>query len=381
LGDKLKLAIVHDWLPGMGGAEMVLECIHESFPDAPIYTTICNYDNLSKKLRSANIITSHLQNNRGKNINHRNLFPFMPAALEHFCLKEFDVVISSSSSVGKCVITSPETLHICYCNSPMRYGWEFMREYIGPLSGKRVFINKVKAYLMSITRVWDYASAARVDIYVANSFNVAKRIKKHYRRDDVFVIYPPIREGWFELSNVDGEFYLCVSRLQEYKHVDIAVRACSEMSLPLVVIGDGPERKNLEKIAGPSVKFLGYASDEVVKEHYSHCKALLFPGEEDFGLTPLEAMASGRPVIAYGKGGATETVIDGKTGNVFSEQNTKSLSLAIKKFDVSRFDKLSLQEYALKFGESIFRERLIRFVLEQYELFVLKSLDGISIFK
>jgi glycosyltransferase involved in cell wall biosynthesis len=379
--DNFKLAIVHDWLPYMAGAERVLESMHETFPEAPIYTTFFNKDRLSKKLKSANIIPTHLHKT-GKTItNYRNLFPFMPVAMEHFRLTGYDIVLSCSSSVAKCVITSPDTMHICYCNSPMRYGWEFMRDYIGPLSGKGALKSKAKAYLMSVARVWDFASSARVDVFVANSVNVAKRIRKHYRRDDVFVIHPPIREDWFEASDVDGGFYLCVSRLQEYKRVDIAVRACSEMALPLVVIGDGPERKNIESVAGPSVKFLGHTSDETVREHYSRCKALLFPGEEDFGLTPLEAMASGRPVIAYGKGGALETVVDGKTGILFGEQTTESLSKAIRTFESAKFDKKVLRDHALEFGESVFQDRLRRFVSEQHELFGQRILEDISVFK
>ncbi|MGX6445623.1 glycosyltransferase [Neobacillus sp. K501] len=372
----MKVAIVHDWLPFMGGAENVLGNLHEVFPDAPIYTSICNKNKIDGPLKEARIITSHLQK-RGKEIkNHRLLFPFMPTALEHFNLNDFDIVISSSSAVGKSVITNPDTLHICYCNTPMRYGWEFMHDYIGPLTGKGAFKHKIMAYLMTFMRVWDYSNSARVDVYVANSVNVAKRIKKHYRRDS-YVIHPPVRCDMFNLSTTDEDYFLCVSRLQEYKRIDIAVEACTKLNLPLVVIGDGPQRKMLEKIAGPTVKFLGRVSDEVIREHYSKCRAFLFPGEEDYGITPLEAQASGRPVIAFAKGGALETVIDGETGIFFPEQNVESLIDAIRKFETIDFIKEDLREHAHKFDQSIFKKTIKEFVEEQYELFQGRKTDGI----
>lgn len=363
----------------MGGAENVLINISEVFPEAPIYTSICNKDKLTSKLKDANIIPTHLQKS-GKEIrNHRNLFPFMPTAMEHIDLKGYDVVLSSSSSVAKSVITSPDTLHICYCNTPMRYAWEFMHDYIGPLRGRGSFKSKMKAYFMTFMRVWDYSSSARVDVFIGNSINVAKRIKKHYRRDEVYVLHPPVRCDLFNIGNEDGDFYLCVSRLQEYKRIDVAVEACTKMNLPLIVIGDGPEREKLEKMAGPTVKFLGRVSDEIIKEYYSKCKALLFPGEEDYGITPLEAQASGRPVIAYGKGGVLETVINNETGLFFYEQNADSLVRAIEKFDEIDFCKKSSRNHALEFDESIFKEKLKRFVNEQYEKYNKSKMDGISL--
>ncbi|MDE7309259.1 MAG: glycosyltransferase [Lachnospiraceae bacterium] len=376
----MKIAIVHDWLPFMGGAENVVTNMMEVFPEAVLYTSICNKDRLTGKLKETEIVTTHLQKKKKEIINHRKLFPFMPTAMESIDLTSYDIVISSSSSVAKSVITGPDTLHICYCHTPMRYGWEFMHNYIGELSGKGRFKNKLKSYFMSFMRVWDYASSARVDVYVANSVNVAKRIKKHYRRD-AYVIHPPVRGNIFQISNENGDFYLCVSRLQEYKRVDIAVEACTKLNVPLVVIGDGPEQPKLKKMAGSCVKFLGRVSDDVIREHYGKCKAFLFPGEEDYGITPLEAQASGRPVIAYGKGGVLETVIDGETGVFFKEQTVESMIEAIKKAEKIEFQKKKLREHAMEFDEEVFRNRLKRFVEEQYKKFEKKETEGIEVYR
>ncbi len=376
----MKIAIVHDWLSFMGGAENVVTNMMEVFPEAVLYTSICNKDRLTGKLKETEIVTTHLQKKKKEIINHRKLFPFMPTAMESIDLTSYDIVISSSSSVAKSVITGPDTLHICYCHTPMRYGWEFMHNYIGELSGKGRFKNKLKSYFMSFMRVWDYASSARVDVYVANSVNVAKRIKKHYRRD-AYVIHPPVRGNIFQISNENGDFYLCVSRLQEYKRVDIAVEACTKLNVPLVVIGDGPEQQKLKKMAGSCVKFLGRVSDDVIREHYGKCKAFLFPGEEDYGITPLEAQASGRPVIAYGKGGVLETVIDGETGVFFKEQTVESMIEAIKKAEKIEFQKKKLREHAMEFDEEVFRNRLKRFVEEQYKKFEKKETEGIEVYR
>ena len=220
-------------------------------------------------------------------------------------------------------------MHICYCHSPMRYGWEFSHEYAGKMAGKGGLKSKVLSYFLTGVRLWDNCSADRVDYFVANSENVARRIWKHYRRESV-VIHPPVRCKLFTPVDEDGDFYLIVSRLQEYKRIDLAIEAFNKNGLPLVIIGDGPDREKLEKMANQNIKFLGRESDEVIKDHYARCKAFIFPGEEDFGITPLEAQASGRPVIAYGKGGALETVVDGITGVFFKSQTEKDLNNAIE---------------------------------------------------
>ena len=360
----MKIALVHDWLPFMGGAERVLSNFVELYPEAPIYTTICNYSKMDEPLKSANIITSHLQKKKECS-NHRKLFPFMPTAIESFDLNEFDMVLSSSSSVAKAVISHPDAVHICYCHSPMRYAWEFSHEYAGKMSGKGKLVQKLLNYFLTFMRIWDYSSAARVDYFIANSDNVAKRIKKHYRRDSV-VIHPPVRCKLFNIAEEDGDYFLCVSRLQEYKRVDIAIEACNRLGVKLKVVGDGPEFKKYKSMAGSNVELLGRVPDEEVKELYAKCKAFLFPGEEDFGITPLEAMASGRPVIAYGKGGALETVVDGKTGLFFKEQTVESMMEALKKFETMSFDKKVLRKHAEGFDEEVFKAKIQAFVNEKY---------------
>ena len=361
----MKLALVHDWIPFIGGAERVLINFLELYEKAPIYTSVCNEDKLEGKLKDAQIITSFLQKKKGGKNNHRKLFPFMPAVFESFDLNKYDVVLSQSTSCAKGVITNPDTMHICYCNSPMRYGWEFYYEYTYNMKGLKKSLIK---YFMSFMRVWDNVSSDRVDYFIANSENVAKRIWKHYRRESV-VIHPPVRCSLFNIGDVDVESYLMVSRLQEYKRIDLAVEAFNELGLPLIIIGDGPMRKKLEAMARGNIIFLGRQSDEVIKEHYSKCRAFIFPGEEDFGITPLEAQASGRPVIAYGKGGALETVIDGKTGVFFKEQTIESIKSALKVFENMTFDKKTIREHAEKFDEAIFKNKIENYINDRYDEF------------
>lgn len=364
----MKIALIHDWLPFMGGAERVLTNFLELYPEAPIYTTICNRENLDFPLKDANIKVSYLQKGKKEIKNHRNLFPFMPTAIESFDLNEYDVVLSSSSSVAKAVITKPDTMHVCYCHSPMRYGWEFSHEYAEKMSGKKGIKSKILSYFLTGIRIWDNVSADRVDYFIANSENVAKRIWKHYRRESV-VIHPPVRCSLFDICDVDEEYFLIVSRLQEYKRIDLAVEAFNKLGLPLIIIGDGPERKKLEKLAKDNIKFLGRESDEVIKQYYAKCKALIFPGEEDFGITPLEAQASGRPVIAYGKGGALETVKDGETGLFFKDQKVESIIECIKKFNNMKFDKRIIRQNAERFDEEIFKMKIFKFIIDKNKEF------------
>ena len=366
--NDMKVALVHDWLPFMGGAERVLSNFVELYPDAPIYTILCNKSKMEGNLREANIITSHLQKNNKEIKNHRKLFPFMMTAIESFDLNEYDIVLSDSSCVAKGAITSPNTMHICYCHSPMRYGWEFSYEYAGKMAGKGGIKSKLLNYFLTCVRLWDNASSDRVDYFIANSENVAKRIWKHYRRESV-VIHPPVRCNLFNISDIDEDYFLIVSRLQEYKRIDIAIEAFNELGLPLVIIGDGPDREKLEAMANENIKFLGRESDEVIKEHYARCRAFLFTGEEDFGITPLEAMASGRPVIAYRKGGALETIIENETGVFFDKQNAEELIKGILRFEKMEFDKNFIRRHAEKFDESIFKEKINEFIKIKYNEF------------
>lgn len=356
----MKIAIAHDWLTNMGGAEKVIINFTELYPEAPVYTTVYNGDNLDPSLQNINVKTTFLQKIKGANKKHQSLLPLMPMAWEQLDFNGYDVVLSSSSSCAKGLITSPDTMHVCYCHTPMRYAWEFYNEYmerekIGFLKRKLIPI------IMNYIRIWDVISANRVDYFVANSENVAKRIRKHYRREAV-VIHPPVRASYFNISDVDEDYFVIVSRLVPYKRVDLAVEAFNELGLPLVVIGGGPQEEYLKSIAKDNVKILGRQSDEVIKEHYANCRAFIFPGEEDFGITPLEAQASGRPVIAFGKGGALETVVEGKTGVFFANQTKEDLKQAVEKFQMMTFDKQEIRKHALKFDEEVFKKKIEDFV-------------------
>jgi len=354
----MKLAIVHDWLTNMGGAEQVIINFKEIYREAPIYTTFYNPDNLDEKLKNLDVKTSFLQGKKMV-INHKKYFPFMPIAFRLFNLKEYDVVLSSSSSCAKGV-KAPKGIHICYCHTPMRYAWGKKEEYIKNMG-------RIKRTLVSIflffMRKWDKWSSKRVDYFIANSTSIAQRIKECYGRESV-VINPPVRCNLFNISETDGDYYFIVSRLVTYKRFDLAVNACKELGKKLVIIGDGPERENLEKIAknDSNIVFLGRQPDEVVKKYMQECKALLFPGEEDFGIVPVETQACGRPVIAFEKGGALDTVIDGKTGLFFKEQTVESLKDAIIRFENMQFDKDKIREHALNFDEAIFKRRIQDYV-------------------
>lgn len=295
----------------------------------------------------------------------------MPMAFESFNLNDYDVVISSSSSCAKGVITRPDTMHICYCHTPTRYVWEFYYDYIenmDSIGAKGKLKKALVKYFMNYMRIWDFNASNRVDYFIANSQYVASRIWKHYKREST-VIYPPVDVDKFTPIDVDEDYFLCMSRLVPYKRVDLAVQAFNELGLPLVVIGGGSELEKIKVMAKDNVKVMGRQPDEVVKEYYAKCRAFIFPGEEDFGITPVEAQACGRPVIAYGKGGALETVVDGKTGLFFEEQTVESLKDAILRFQKMKFDKKEIRKHAEEFSVEIFENKIKSFVEEKYEEF------------
>lgn len=357
----MKLAIVHDWLTNMGGAEQVIINFKDIYKDAPIYTTFYNPNNLDDKLKNLDVKTSFLQ---GKKMvtNHKKYFPFMPIAFSLFNLKKYDIVLSSSSCCAKNAKNS-KGIHICYCHTPMRYAWGKKEEYVKSMNPiKKIMVNSFLFFM----RKWDKWSSRRVDYFIANSTTVKDRIKECYNRDSV-VINPPVRCNLFNISNIDGDYYFVVSRLVPYKRFDLAVKACSELGKKLIVIGDGTEKEELMKMANGNVTFLGRQPDDVVQKYMAECKALLFPGEEDFGITPVEAMACGRPVICYGKGGVLDTVIDGETGVYFEEQTVESIKDAILKFEKKKFNKEKIRKRALEFGESIFQKKISKYVEEKYK--------------
>ncbi len=357
----MKVALVHDYLNQMGGAERVVLAFHEIFPDAPIYTSIYDPKRVDAAFREMDIRTSFMQKLPLVKKHHQPFLPFYPFAMERLDLRGYDLVLSSSSAFGKGVITRPETMHICYCHTPMRWCWNYdeyvEREQLGRIS------RSILPFLITGLRVWDQASAMRVDHFIANSPVVAERIQKYYRRDAV-VIPPPVDVSRFafEPERQPQDYFLIVSRFMPYKHIDLAIEACNRLQLPLVIIGSGRDEKRLKSIAGPTIHFMGRLSDAEVLHYYTHCRALILPGEEDFGITPLEAQASGRPVIAYGAGGALASVIDEVTGTFFHEQTVESLAAALASFDERKYDPQTIRNHALEFDVTRFYRRILQFI-------------------
>jgi glycosyltransferase involved in cell wall biosynthesis len=354
-----KVALVHDYFIQMGGAEKVAEEMHKLFPDAPMFTTVDTRAEVPAGLRKAEVHTSFMQNLPGIKKNFRQYFPVYPLAVESLDLKDYDLILSSTSGYAKGVRKRRGAIHVCYCHTPMRWAWRYedyaAREEFGTV--KRLILPPILAGL----RRWDLRAARQPDFYIVNSRNVAQRVKEIYGRDSV-VIPPPIDVKRFLSDEPDEDFYLVLSRLISYKKLDLAIEACKKMGRRLIVIGDGPDRKRLEQLAGKQTEFLGFQPDSVVTRYASRCRALLFPGEEDFGMVPLEINASGRPVIAYGAGGALETVVEGKTGMFFKEQTAESLASAIEDFESRAWNRQIMRKHAEKFETSVFTGRVMKFL-------------------
>jgi glycosyltransferase involved in cell wall biosynthesis len=353
----MKVAIVHDYLNQRGGAERVLECFIDLFPNAPIYTIISDLSIMPDKIRNADVRHSFIQSIPFSKKHYKKLIKWFPLAVEQFDLREYDVVLSSSSAFAKGVITNPNQLHICYCYTPMRYVWDLYHQYINEDVTNPIFKFLLPQVLHHI-RIWDQVSAQRVDHYIADSNSIANRINKYYRRE-ASVIYPPVNLDRFSIPQESEDFFLIVSRLIPYKRVDLAIQACNDLKLPLVIIGDGYDRSRLEAMAGPTVRMLGYQDDTTTTEYYRRCRAFILPGEEDFGITPLEAQACGKPVIAYGKGGALETVVDGSTGLFFNGSSVDSLKDALSRFNPNSFDPHRCRQQAMKFSEEGFKTQIL----------------------
>jgi glycosyltransferase involved in cell wall biosynthesis len=357
----MKVALVHDYLNQMGGAERVVLALHELFPDAPLYTSIYDPRRVDAAFRSMDIRTTFMQKLPLVKKHHQPFLPLYPFAMERLDLRGYDLVLSSSSAFGKGVITRPGTMHICYCHTPMRWCWNYdeyvEREHLGRLT------RTVLPFFITNLRVWDQTTSMRVDHFIANSPVVAERIQKYYRRDAV-VIPPPIEASRFHFDPTaqPEEYFLVVSRFMPYKRIDLAIEACNQLGLPLLISGSGRDEQRLRKLAGPTIRFLGRLSDEEVLDYYARCRALILPGEEDFGITPLEAQASGRPVIAYGAGGALASVIDGVTGVFFREQTVASLAATLATFDEARFDARAIRNHALEFDKPRFHRRILQFI-------------------
>jgi glycosyltransferase involved in cell wall biosynthesis len=360
----MNIALVHDDLVQSGGAERVVALFHKIWPQAPLYTSIYDRRTTLRDFDDAEVRTSFLQRTPLSSRRlHKLALPLFPAAFEGMDFTGYDLILSSSSRFAKGVITGPRTCHVCYCYTPPRFAWR-PQDYFGRMrAGSLIWL--LMWPLLSRLRRWDLESAAGVDYYIAISHNVARRIRKFYRRDSA-VIHPPVDTDRYRPAAPDqiGDYFLVVSRLVGYKRVDLAVEACNRLGLPLKVIGGGPEERTLRRKAGPTVEFLGHLPDAEVVGHYARCRALIFAGEEDFGLTPLEAMASGRPVVAFGAGGALETVIEGRTGLFFGEQTVDSLAGALQSLDGFTFEPDELRAHALRFDTAVFREQITRFIDE-----------------
>lgn len=360
----MKLAIIHDYLNQYGGAERVLEKLHQLYPDAPIYTSIYDAETLPASYRTWDIRTSFMQRLPGVMRHHQSYLPFYPMAFEGFDLREYDVVLSNSSAWCKGVITPPTTLHLCYCLTPMRWVWNY-QEYVQRERFGRP-IRMVLPAMMNWLRLWDRVTADGVDEFATISRAVAARVAKYYRRDSA-VIYPPVNTLAYQPADSHDDYFLVVSRLIPYKRIDVVVEAFNKLGFPLVIIGDGRDRRALAAKAGPNIRFLGMIPDAEVKRYYARCKAFLFPGEEDFGITPVEAQASGRPVIAYAGGGALDTVIDGVTGKLFRPQTPEGLVEAVGSFDENAYDPTVIRQNAERFSMENFNRMLVQFVQRHAE--------------
>lgn len=358
----MNLAIAADWLPTLGGAERVIGAFHDIWPDAPIFTTVARHGSLGT-LDEADIRTSPLQRWFRMTGKHQPLLPFMPRAVEEFDLRPYDVVLSSSHAVGKGVIVQPSAMHVCYCHTPVRYAWEMEEQYIEDFGIPRPLRPHVRAFLSRLRR-WDLTTAKRVDRFIANSRTVQERIKRIYNRDSI-VIHPPAQDRFFEGSVANpqpSKPFLAFGRLVPYKRFDLLIQAANTLKFPLVIAGTGQDEDRLKRMAGSTVSFRGYVEPDDVADMYKSSRALLYPQLEDAGVIPLEAQACGLPVIAYGNGGALDTVRDGETGVFFDEQSAESLAKAMHTFGQWSYDPERLRTHAREFKESTFAEKIKTFV-------------------
>ena len=358
----MKVAIVHDWLNQRGGAEVVLEALVQMVPQAPIYTSMYWSEAMPPAYRSWDIRTSFVDTLPFAKRHHQPFLPLYPLAFESFDFTGYDLVISNKSGFCHGVITSPDTLHICYCLTPTRFLWD----YHGYARRERLtrFARLALPPFLSYLRLWDRAAADRVDHFVAISRTVQRRIAKYYRRDSV-VIYPPVDTSKFAPSGSHDDYFLVVSRLIPYKRIDLAVRAFNELGLPLVIIGDGRDRDSLRALAQSNIEFLGRVPDKEIGDYFARCRAFILPGQEDFCIAPVEAQAAGRPVIAYAAGGALDTVREGVTGAFFREQTPEALIEVIKEFDETDYDPTVIRRHAERFDKRVFQERLAGLVEEK----------------
>jgi len=362
--NTIKVALVHDHLAQDGGAEKVLKVLADIFPNAPIYTLLYEKEQVNKYFKGREIKTSIIQRLPGGVKHYQWYMPFMPMAVEFFDLRDFDVVISDASAFAKGVITRPETLHICYCHTPTRYLWDYTHQYINELLYNKYF-KKIISLVLNKIRIWDYVAAQRVDFFIANSQTVQKRIEKYYRRKSE-VIYPPVELRKFSIGQNKREGYFLIGgRLAPYKRMDLVIEAFKEMpDKKLKIFGSGVDEERLRMIKGEcdNIEFLGRVSEDEKAALYQKAEAFINPQEEDFGITMIEAMASGTPVIAFKKGGATETVLEGKTGLFFEKQTKDDIMTAVQGFKRENFNPSYIRESVERFSEENFRQAILGFI-------------------
>ncbi|MBI5020065.1 MAG: glycosyltransferase [Ignavibacteriales bacterium] len=365
------IAIVHDWLVSMRGGEKVLEVLCELFPDATLFTLVHDKRKCSPAIERMNIKTSFLQKLPSSTKKYQYYLPLFPTAIEQFDLSDFDLVISSSHAAAKGVRVNKRSLHICYCYTPMRYIWDQYEQYFG--KGRASLITRVAMkFSLNYLRRWDVASSRRVDEFIGISNAIRERISRIYNRDAA-VIFPPVDIDRYSISKQDGGYYLIVSALVPYKMVDLAVEAFNKLGERLIIIGTGNQEQRLRAIAKKNVEFLGWANDDTVKKYYEGCRALIFPGEEDFGIVPVEAMACGKPVIAFKKGGALDTMIDGVTGLFFNDPTSESLARCVGELSKRNFDQYKIREHSLQFERKIFKKAIGQFIETKWEEHIKKS--------
>jgi glycosyltransferase involved in cell wall biosynthesis len=373
----MKVVLIHDHLAQDGGAEKVLKVFAEMFPEAPIFTLLSEKDNINKYYKGRKIDTSIIQKLPGGVKHYQWYMPFMPMAVEFFDLSKFDLVLSDSASFAKGVITRPETLHIDYCHTPTRYLWSDTHSYINELKYNKWF-KKIISLVLNYIRLWDRLAADRVDTFIANSEIVKKRIEKYYHRDSV-VIYPPVDVETFNISPelIDEKlkaenYFLCGCRLAPYKRVDVVIEAFKKIpEKKIKIFGNGVDEERLKTLAAGSsnIEFLGRVSDAELAKLYRNALAFIHPQEEDFGITAVEAMACGTPVIAFKKGGAIETIVENQTGIFFDQQTPEAIAEAINKFDKNKFDEKIIRLQAEKFSTENFKKNISKFIEERYKIF------------
>jgi len=360
----MKIAIIHDYLNQFGGAERVVSALHELFPLDPIYTSIYDEKRMPESFQRMDIHVSFMQHLPFVFRSFKYYLLLYPMAFESFDLSGCDLILSSSSAWAKGIKKRKGQLHICYCYTPMRFVWRYedyvKRENFGPL------VKAALPYFLGPLKKWDLATSEGVDHFVAISGTVADRIRMTYGRESD-IIYPPVDTQKYQISSIDKDYFLIVSRLNAYKRIDIAVEAFNQLELPLKIIGSGPARGSLKRLARENVEFMGSLPDEEIARHYAECRALVFPGEEDFGIVPVEAMAAGRPVIAYRAGGAIETVVEGKTGVFFDQATPAALMHAVKRFQFGLFNKNEIRDHALKFDKEVFKSRMSEYISSRME--------------